>query len=284
MNNRRKIVMKTTTSYIINGLTGSARDTRIEKLVNIIMSRGYASIRNSGETVVINFVNNEYLEKNDNKLLSKFGYFVDKNNKLYVNLDEPRFIIADNLFNVICKGIISTTRAFWENVLIKGDLNPNTDNADTIGILMLAISNLCMQGGIKKDRALEYALLHTRPGVASYEDEDDEDLKISFVSNTENIEDYSICYEQIDCVSLLIRILGLTYCDKSIADELEVFDDSSIGDIINNLEELSSVFKKLVEFVGGDTRLENGIINKLDTLITRINKALENRNMYVIYF
>jgi hypothetical protein len=284
MNNRRKIVMKTTTSYIINGLTGNKRDTRIEKLVNIIMSRGYSSIRNSGETVVINFVNNEYLEKNDNKLLDKFGYFVDKNNKLYVNLDEPRFIIADNLFNVLCKGIISTTRAFWEKVLIKGGLNPNTDNSDTIGILMLAISNLCMQGGIKKDKALEYALLHTRPGVAAFEDEDDEDLKISFVSNTEDIEDYSICYEQIDSLALLIRVLGLTYCDRSIADELEILDDSSIGDIINNLEELSSVFKKLIGFVGGDTRLENGIINKLDTLITKINKTLENRNMYVIYF
>jgi len=276
--------MKTTTSYIINGLTGNKRDTRIEKLVNIIMSRGYSSIRNSGETVVINFVNNEYLEKNDNKLLDKFGYFVDKNNKLYVNLDEPRFIIADNLFNVLCKGIISTTRAFWEKVLIKGGLNPNTDNSDTIGILMLAISNLCMQGGIKKDKALEYALLHTRPGVAAFEDEDDEDLKISFVSNTEDIEDYSICYEQIDSLALLIRVLGLTYCDRSIADELEILDDSSIGDIINNLEELSSVFKKLIGFVGGDTRLENGIINKLDTLITKINKTLENRNMYVIYF
>ena len=276
--------MKTTTSYIINGLTGSKRDTRTEKLVNIIMSRGYASIRNSGETVVINFVNNEYLEKNNNKLLDKFGYFVDKDNKLYVNLDEPRFIIADNLFNILCKGIGSTTKGFWEKILIKGGLNPNTNNADTIGILMLAISNLCMQGGIKKDKALEYALLHTRPGVATSEDEDDEDLKISFVSNTEDIEDYSICYEQIDSLALLIRVLGLTYCDKSIADELEILDDSSIDDIINNLEELSSVFKKLIGFVGGDTRLENGIINKLDTLITKINKTLENRNMYVIYF
>lgn len=276
--------MKTTTSYIINGLTGNKRDTRIEKLVNIIMSRGYASIRNSGETVVINFVNNEYLEKNDNKLLDEFGYFVDKDNKLYVNLDEPRFIIADNLFNVLCKGIVSTTKGFWEKILIKCGLNPNTNNADTIGILMLAISNLCMQGGIKKDKALEYALLHTRPGVAASEDEDDEDLKISFVSNTEDIEDYSICYEQIDSLALLIRVLGLTYCDRSIADELEILDDSSIGDIINNLEELSSVFKKLIGFVGGDTRLENGIINKLDTLITKINKTLENRNMYVIYF
>lgn len=276
--------MKTTTSYIINGLTGSKRDTRIEKLVNIIMSRGYASIRNSGETVVINFVNNAYLEKNDNKLLDKFGYFVDKNNKLYVNLDETRFTIADNLFNILCKGIVSTTKGFWEKILIKGGLNPNTNNADTIGILMLAISNLCMQGGIKKDKALEYALLHTRPGVATSEDEDDEDLKISFVSNTEDIEDYSICYEQIDSLALLIRVLGLTYCDKSIADELEILDDSSIDDIINNLEELSSVFKKLIGFVGGDTRLENGIINKLDTLITKINKTLENRNMYVIYF
>ena len=76
----------------------------------------------------------------------------------------------------------------------------------------------------------------------------------------------------------------MTYCDKSIADELEILDDSSIDDIINNLEELSSVFKKLIGFVGGDTRLENGIINKLDTLITKINKTLENRNMYVIYF
>ena len=276
--------MKTTTSYIINGLTGSKRDTRIEKLVNIIMSRGYASIRNSGETVVINFVNNAYLEKNDNKLLDKFGYFVDKNNKLYVNLDETRFTIADNLFSILCKGIVSTTKGFWEKILIKGGLNPNTNNADTIGILMLAISNLCMQGGIKKDKALEYALLHTRPGVATSEDEDDEDLKISFVSNTEDIEDYSICYEQIDSLALLIRVLGLTYCDKSIADELEILDDSSIDDIINNLEELSSVFKKLIGFVGGDTRLENGIINKLDTLITKINKTLENRNMYVIYF
>lgn len=277
--------MRTTTSYVINGLTGSKRDTRIEKLVNIIMSRGYASIRNSGETVVINFVNNEYLEKNDNKLLSKFGYFVDKNNKLYVNLDEPRFIIADNLFSVLCKGIISTTKGFWEKILIKGGLNPNTNNADTIGILMLAISNLCMQGGIKKDKALEYALLHTRPGVASCEDEDaDEDLKISFASSTEDIEDYSICYEQIDSLALLIRVLGLTYCDRSIADELEILDDSSIADIIDSIEELSSVFKKLIEFIGGDTRLENGIINKLDTLITKINKALENRNMYVIYF
>lgn len=277
--------MKTTTSYIINGLTGSTRDTKIEKLVNIIMSRGYSSIINSGETVVINFVNNEYMEKNDNEPLNKFGYFVDKNNKLYINLESPRFKIADNLFNAICKGIISTTRAFWEKILIKGGLDPNTDNADTIGILMLAISNLCMQGGIKKDRALEYALLHTRPGVASYEDADaDEDLKISFASSTEDIEDYSICYEQIDNLALLIRVLGLTYCDKSIADELEILDDSSIDDIIDSLEELSSVFKKLIEFVGGDTRLENGIINKLDTLITKINKTLENRNMYVIYF
>ena len=277
--------MKTTTSYIINGLTGNKRDTRIEKLVNIIMSRGYASIRNSGETVVINFVNNEYLEKNDNKLLDKFGYFVDKNNELYVNLDEPRFMIADNLFNVLCKGIVSTTKGFWEKILIKGGLNPNTNNADTIGILMLAISNLCMQGGIKKDKALEYALLHTRPGTAAYEDvDDDEDLKISFASSTDDIEDYSICYEEIDSLALLIRVLGLTYCDKSIADELEVLDESSIDDIMDSIDELSSVFKKLIKFVGGDTRLENGIINKLDTLITKIDKALKNRNMYIIYF
>ncbi len=276
--------MKTTTSYVINGLTGSTRDTKIEKLVNIIMSRGYASIINSGETVVINFVNNEYLEKNDNKLLNRFGYFVDKNNKLYINLDDHRFMIADNLFNALCTGIIDTTKAFWEKILIKCGLNLNTDNADTIGILMRVISNLCMQGGIKKDMALEYALLHTRPGSAAYEAEDDEELAISFISNTENIEDYALCYEQIDCVSLLIRVLGLTYCDKSIADELEIFDDSSIDDIIDSVEELSSVFKKLIEFVGGDAKLEKNIINKLDTLITRINKALENRNMYVIYF